>query len=1457
MAGKTRLCSLDYLLGTLATAYKGLVTSLVMKDFCIEEEAGMSTFGGTLLSMPEGAYEITLMQSGVERARSGLREGYFELVVPTPVVAGARNLQLDVVQKGRHVGTFVMKRDAREGPYVSAFELSEELRWVDFKMLDDMLKGRTGLQRAGERVITSLLSTKKDWRKLSDTINTLGRDLFWYERRAFAMWFEVLARYALNAARNEGRSAGDKTVANALSLLELPLNEEDDEEKLATLVRTWIREFEAVPVDLSLRLRQAMVVVRLIHERLPGLDPSSLLYGMLDAIRTARPPVIRDQVVQALGEHMRDGDIALLARHSERHRAEVLRDVERAGNMVKEEGDVPRTLETLEGMEARIFDEGALVADLLAILERNVGLVPPEALETALGEALRLARTVSEEAHRGLMNGLSRVLRHAMSSKTAKTGEVMLGLLEGAWDEEDDLKDIILTGDMARAIVGSGEGTLIEKYKDMLMEIHIPPPQVSGFSNDTWAELAHPLHLDRVRGFMEVIAAGGEGMRDVFLHAIACLHISGVFIPDDRLFQRQVSAYLNSGAAGRHFLLSFMLLKQLPVYFNEVGASGKVRDYSTDIDSWGNDPAIYFLRKQIHVNASNRNIPLVEGMLRAWAHGDPALLTDLLPPDIHEKVEPAVLAGYSRVIRPFFESSGVMGEGRLRLERLRDISDEELASSVPGDDESSAKVRLLILIYLEVMKKYGLHPEEGPEARDAGIRLAHQVEELVRLTETVRSPEKTEAVENLYFKRHIAFGIPSVIGTYQEAKFDALGARLRIEEAARALLEDVIAGIDERGGDFEADELRGWFQVLSGVNRLFSANGLRNMTADEVVALLTGQAGGIHLSQVTDLLRIWQRELTWHVESFYRAFHSPVVKALMMYRPEELPGRLGRLRPEEKGFHDRAADILVKDIINSVTGMEELDRLLNVLIKTVTYRLETKGDMLLEGDAQAGDFAGCHTLDELAPEETVRLGPALGGKAKNLVHLINADIPVPAGVTFSASHTSDFERYVESGEFREALVEGVRAIETRSGLLLGGERNPLFLSVRSGSYISMPGLLESILYVGMNNTTVEALARSTGDPRLARDSMRRFMEQYATVVFGLERKPFEDIMRETLARRALHDPQELGLEDMGEVVRDYRAHLAERGCLIPDDPMLQLVEGVRAVYRSWYEKKAADFRKAVGVSEHWGTAVTLMQMVYGNARDAGASVFFTRNPGSLRKSVYGETRSTATGEDLVGGRWPAQPISREEPGDGRSVEERDPELFRMHEELARKVEDAMGGLPQEVEAAYRRDLRVVFVLQTKRMELRRGRTERFRDVCHMESNRIGRGIGVHGGALSGVATFSTDPEQVKELKERLEEPVILIRKETSTDDVALMPLVDGILTAVGGASSHAAILAQKFDLTAVVGCPDMDVGTNEEGNPYAAISTYALAEGLPISIDGTNGLVYSGVCAFLEEETTY
>jgi pyruvate,orthophosphate dikinase len=259
-----------------------------------------------------------------------------------------------------------------------------------------------------------------------------------------------------------------------------------------------------------------------------------------------------------------------------------------------------------------------------------------------------------------------------------------------------------------------------------------------------------------------------------------------------------------------------------------------------------------------------------------------------------------------------------------------------------------------------------------------------------------------------------------------------------------------------------------------------------------------------------------------------------------------------------------------------------------------------------------------------------------------------------------------------------------------------------------------------------------------------------------------------------------------------------------------------------------------------------------MQMVFGNAAGGGASVFFTRNPFTHEQEVYGETRENATGDDLVYGRRSNRPLSKGQVRRGReSLEDVDPQLFFQHRELAKRIEDAMGGLPQEVEVTYTREAdgeRVISVLQTRRMEAGEDFPRTFDEICRMESRIIGRGIAAYGGALSGVATFASSPERVEELKKTTGLPVILLRKTANTDDVSLMPVIGGIITAAGGITSHAAVLVRKFHVTAVVSCSNMDIETDEQGESYAKMGGIVVKEGTAISIDGSTGLVFSGLC---------
>jgi pyruvate,orthophosphate dikinase len=373
-----------------------------------------------------------------------------------------------------------------------------------------------------------------------------------------------------------------------------------------------------------------------------------------------------------------------------------------------------------------------------------------------------------------------------------------------------------------------------------------------------------------------------------------------------------------------------------------------------------------------------------------------------------------------------------------------------------------------------------------------------------------------------------------------------------------------------------------------------------------------------------------------------------------------------------------------------------------------------------------------------------------------------------------------------------------------------------------------------------------------GNERFAWDSYRRFIEDYSAAVFNLDDKILGRILAGFMKNKKILSVDDLNAGHLEAITELYLEGLAQKKHVIPQEAHIQLEASVRAIYASWSRKKAVQFRKAMAISEYWGTAVLLMQMIPCNRKGSGSSVFFTRDPVSLEKGIYGETRESATGDDLVGGRLISRPVSLAQESRGKvSLETSDPALFSLHAELAGRIEKAMGGLPQEVEAAYIAgpdSVRSIHALQTRRMEYQPGEVSRSEEICRLDTKRIGRGIGVHGGVMSGVAAFAGSGSELKKAKRKAGAPLILIREYSSTGDVSLMPYVDGIITAAGGATSHAAILSQKFGLVAVVGCADMSMGKDSKGGRLARINNKLIREGDPITIDGTTGNIYSGIC---------
>jgi pyruvate,orthophosphate dikinase len=1449
MNAKNDACSLAYLAGTMATAYKGVITSLVTKDFCMSDNGTLTKLTGTVLSMPDGDYEASLTTQGVELSRSPLVRGYFEFAADSGSIAAARNLQIDIIQTGRHIGTFLLKKERSGGRYSSAVELSAELAGVDLTRLSLPLRGRVGLLQRAEEIIALLHSTKKDWTALSEKLHGLFIDLFWSTPDVFSGTFDILARFTLLAAERAGTPETSKPLANYFDLLDLALRQQPD--RVRATAAEWTSLLARSAIDLSALPRRACETLQAARTAVSGPDLTAVVRSLIASLRRRdrTRAFLDNRILDRLGRAVPRKDVERLGRYGEPGRrafGELLGSAERQ----LEEGDPLPALDLVAGLDFEILDEHKALAALFELAEERLSAGSADVFGELFAAVFAANRRPDGRSLTALRRETPVILARFLALRRTDICAALLTTIEESGSLLND--QLLLNPRVADAVLGSGEARLMEQYSAALQRVAIPAARVRGISPDTWAEEVDPEHLGKLTAFLELLGHQDGRLGAVLVHVIANLAAGGVLIPDDRLFQRTVSLYLGSPVLREQFLPSLLLLERLPVYFNEVGAVSRIRDYSTELDAWGNDPVIYFLRKQVHVNASSWNVTLIERVFASWARNDASLLRGFVPPDVLAQSDPALTGRYSAVISALLQTAGAACRESGPVECLLALDDEAFdrlinSSGVPPDREARDKVRLLIGLHRELVGKYAFRSRE-PAAGDVHTSIRGTVDALGEQKRIMLDPGRSLPEESLYFKRHIAFGIPSVLGTYHERKFDACGAFLRLGVKIKVLFEQMIDEVEGRSAVTGAD-LTQWLTDLALAWRVLGLVGLQNAQIDEFVQVLEQNRQRLGRAQTADVLRMWQKELAWIVSSLSGTFHGPITEVLRRLPQSDLPEHLQGLDTASPDFTGKAADVVMRDLLSSVPGLVESDGLLHAVLRALLPAPAGEEASPSEG---AQDLPPFFVLEEMSAADASRHAPELGNKAKNLVLLRSRGLHVPAGVVLPARHTARFRDVTEDPGYPAVLKEAVKALESATGAEFGGPVRPLFLSVRSGSYPSMPGILSSILYCGMNDATREAFIRLTGNRALGWDSHRRFIEHYAEAVFGLGAPFFEGLAPGLRRRLSSADGQPPSAYALRELTARYRAGLLGRGLTVPDDPYEQLRQCIRAVYASWYSERARQFRSITGTADAWGTAVTLMEMVPGNQAGAGASSFFTRDPVTLEPAVYGETRELACGDDLASGRLSGRPLSRQQAGSGMaSLEERDPELFRLHAELARTIEEAFGGLPQEVEATYVRDgsgRQRLSVLQTRRMEHGAVHAESFSEICRMGSRVIGHGTGANGGAVSGRASFARDAAAVKDLRQASGRPVILLRKTADTDDVSLMPHIAGIVTASGGVTSHAAVLAHKFALSAVVACPDMELRRDEQGKEFALLGATEIREGSAISIDGATGLVFSGEC---------
>ena len=489
----------------------------------------------------------------------------------------------------------------------------------------------------------------------------------------------------------------------------------------------------------------------------------------------------------------------------------------------------------------------------------------------------------------------------------------------------------------------------------------------------------------------------------------------------------------------------------------------------------------------------------------------------------------------------------------------------------------------------------------------------------------------------------------------------------------------------------------------------------------------------------------------------------------------------------------------------------------------------------------------------------------LGGKGANLAEMTNLGLPIPQGFTVTTEACTDY--YTQGGnvsdEIKAQIFDALAKLEEINGKKFGDNADPLLVSVRSGARASMPGMMDTILNLGLNDVAVEGFAKKTGNPRFAYDSYRRFIQMFSDVVMEIPKSTFEKIIDEVKKAKGVKFDVELDADDMKDLIGRFKAYYKEqKGSDFPQDPKEQLMEAVKAVFRSWNNPRAIVYRRMNDIPGDWGTAVNVQTMVFGNmGNTSGTGVAFTRNPSTGEKGIYGEYLINAQGEDVVAGVRTPQPITK--------LEQDLPECYKEFMELAMKLENHYRDM-QDMEFTIQEGK--LYFLQTRNGKrtapaaikiacdlVDEGKITPEEAVCRIEAKSldqllhptfvpaalkagkvIGAALPASPGAAAGKVYFTADEAKAAHDKG---ERVILVRLETSPEDIEGMHASEGILTVRGGMTSHAAVVARGMGTCCVSGCGEIKM--NEEAKEFE-LGGKVYHEGDYISLDGSTGKIYDG-----------
>jgi len=1036
---------------------------------------------------------------------------------------------------------------------------------------------------------------------------------------------------------------------------------------------------------------------------------------------------------------------------------------------------------------------------------------------------------------------------------------------------------------MGKGVYKTDDTDLVNFFIDALIDLGFQAPSVQGV-DDEWRIKSNHAHLMNIRTWLELIKLNPKRSTRLLSALIIHLSIGGVLIRDTDLFPRDMTGLLNSPVNPVYHLVK-QFARLCPVFFNDIGAEGRLRDVSTRIDelSQRRDVLVHFLRKQSHVESSNQIIPFMEATFEFWRTQAKEGLAPFVPPAIFEQIDSRgpYVKGLHRVLERLVKKGARIPDDLLAL------TPEELSSRlgfVPGvSNADKERFHLAVEFYKLLHQKYRLNiveldnylaqlrPEGLPELSrleqalsevDATRRLTLILDYLETLKAVITSDAFYEIREDIYQKRHITIDIPSMYGSYHEMKFDCLGLTLRLEAIVNVLFEALIRKIDL--SLITKATFAEIHQALQLFDRALRLDGIRSAEFERQLEFLRDSlvVKGFTLTQYLDIFKGFaqavQNIIKDHVNNLHGANLNRILPSLS---PEQiLPKYLPREPLEDRErLHHRMVEIFFRDQIAGSLGLQQLDLFLGRILNTLfqqSYKLpKDKLRQLLLYDPHACLVA----IDSPSNREIGLIH--LGTKGFNLVKLKSLGFRVPPGfiVTTEVFRCREvIESYAPAQRnFHEQIAHHLQGLEQASGKTFGDPANPLLLSVRSGSSISQPGMMDTLLDVGNNMEITAGVAARTGNAWFAWDNYRRFLQNYG-MAHDLTRDDFDAVIAEYKQRLGIPLKRHFSGGQMREVALAYRRLIEDAGVEVIDSPFEQLLLAIRRVLASWESPKALAYRRIMGISDDWGTAIAIQAMVYGNlSSDAGTGVIFTHNPrwaGDVLK-LWGDFTTANQGEDVVSGLVRTMPISLfqqeiEMRETDVTLETHFPEIFRELKRWAHMLIDDRGWSPQEIEFTFEGPSAVdLYMLQTRDMAIRESQKVLAFDLDVPPPDRLlGHGIGVSGGAMIGRLVFSLDEIEAWRVREPATH-LILARTDTVPDDIREINAADGLLTARGGLTSHAAVVAHRLGKTCVVGCGSLECNEREK---WCRFPSVLLKSGDHLSIDGRQGSVYRGVLKLRE-----